>query len=334
MPQKRRHAIGPLILAGALLLGGCSDPLALRSAAPTAVAGRATLVLTPEFRATARPRTQTVVPHLTPEDVDHVRVQLMRVSVNREDAVRNEEGPLTIRIERSQRDRPVVLSRLHPHTHYRVRAWAYKAPDEVEENLISLDSYVDVLVGDDDRPTVSSLLVQLKDVAFNGKASIPAFDIRSGGYVPDGVEAVGLVPLETVLTDLPITWIGFDADRMSQRTATADGKPDAHLRLALDLPEGTTVRVIDIYARDEQGNWLYWTTWDYDEPLDRLLGVAHADQLLNTDFVPRVGTFSGPTEFDLFGMSEGDFAPGSTYSIDVTLGNAKLLRDTFTVPAQ
>lgn len=335
MPQTRRHAIGPWFLAGALLLAGCSEPLAVRSVT-TAVSGRATLVLTPELRAAARSRTQAVVPHLRVEDVDHVRVQLLRVAGEGEDAVRNEEGPLSVRIERSQLDRPIVLSRLSPHTRYRIRAWAYKSPDEVENTLISLETSVDVLVGDDDRPTVAPLRLQLKDVPFDGEASIPSFDIRPGGYVPEGIETVTLAPIAFQRADLSMTWIGFEADRMGRLTAGADQKPDAHLRFALDLPASTSVRAIDILAFDERGVWIpsqTWSTWDYGEPLHRLLGVVLADQLLNTDFVSHVGTFSGKTTFDLYGTSEGDFAPGSEYSVLVTLGNATALFDDFTLPA-
>ncbi|HEY9857252.1 MAG TPA: hypothetical protein V6D05_16020 [Stenomitos sp.] len=337
MPQPLRHVLGTLLLTGTLFMGGCSATSQLAPAV-TASTGRATLVLNPELSSLGRMRTQAVVPRLTADDVDHVRVQLMQVAGDSWQAVRDENGPLAIWVKRSDLNRPIVLSQLHPQTHYQVFAWAYKAPDEINDNLISVDSPLDVMVGDDDRPTVAPLRIQLKDVVFNGKATLPSFDIRPGGYAPDGVESVTMTPMEWQKVDsLALTLSGFEGDRMSQRAAEPDGEPDAHLRLSLDLPQGANIRAISLYAVDAEGAYVpgqYWTTWNYDDPQDRLLGVAQGEQLLNTGFVMRLGDFGGPTLFDLYAHSSGDFLPGKTYEVDVILSNGSGYWNTYTFPAQ
>lgn len=336
MPQTFHSAFGAWILAGSLLLGGCADPGALRPAAASQLAGRATLVLDPQVLAATSRGTQAVVPRLTLESVHHVRVQLTRLVPGGEEAVRDADGPLALRIERSQLDRPVVLSRLHPDTHYRVRAWAYRALDEVDSNLISLASLIDVVVGSDDRPTVAPLRIQLQDVPFNGRATLPSFDFRPGGFVPDGEESVAFAPLEWVQAGL-LTWMAPEGDRMGRVAAEPDGLQDAHFRLALDLPDTVTIREIALYQLRPDGYWdatRSWTTKDYDDPDLRLLGVASEGLMLNGDFAPRLGTYSGPVTFDLYAHHDGEFPPGETYSYSVVLSDATILWGDLTIPAQ
>lgn len=336
MPQTLRTALGTVFLAGALLLGGCSDRLMFQPTAPVS-SSRATLVLQPQIATQGYRRAQAVVPSLTLDDVDHVRVQLTRMVPDGEVAVRDEAGPLVVRLERPNLDRPIILSQLNPHTHYRVRAWAYKAPDEFESNQISVDQALEVVVEDDDRPTMASLRIQLMDVPFNGKATIPSFEVLPGGYVADGPESIGMAPVEYLRTDLGAAWLGFDGDRMSQRAVAPDGAPDAHLRLSVDLPVGVTVQYLSVYAYDADEHYLpdqYWTTWDYEDPLDRMLGVAHDGQPLNTDFATQLGTFSGVTTFDLYAHGNGDFAAGRIYRIHVGLNNGTVLWNDVTIPVQ
>ncbi len=335
MTQPVSKAFATLFLMGSLLLGGCAPPWEVRPPA-TAVAGKATLVLHPDVRAGASRRTQTVVSAHTADAVDHVRVQIFYVSPGREDAVLGPDGPLMLEIQRSQLDRPIVLSQLHPQTHYRVYAWAYDDPDESPQHLISQEASVDVVVGDDDRPTVAPLSIRLLDVPFDGRTSLPGFDIVPGGYVPDGIEDIKIPLSEWVQASLPITWIGLEGDLMSKRHAQPDGLTDARLRVTVTLPDPSVIRSISLIGLDQDGEQLgdrYWSTWEYvGFPNDRLLGVSHQGAAVNPGFLPRLGTFAGTVEFDLFVYDEGDFTPGQPYKVEVHLANGTVLYDLFTVP--
>lgn len=333
MPRLHPPALGTLFLAGSLLLGGCSGALLIQ---PTTPRGHATLVLEPELSGRARPRTQAVVPHLTRDDVHHVRLLLNRVTPDGYATVEGKEGPIGLSVDRSELDRPIVLSQLSPHAHYRIRAWAFGAADELPEHLLSQDGSLDVVVGDDDRPTVAPLRIQLKDVPFDGRASLPSIEVLPGGYAPSGPESIDPAWPDYVPTDLGFVWAGLDGDRVGRRSAEPDGLADAHLQLTIDLPAGVTVRYVSLYAFDAFGEYVlgqYWTTWDYGEASDRLLAVAHDGQLINSGFVSQLGTFSGPTSFDLYAHSDGDFSPGATYSLDVGLSNDTVLIQDVTIPA-
>lgn len=337
MTQPVHVAFATLLLTGSLLFAGCATPWAVRPAS-TAVAGRATLVLTPDVRATGARRTQAVVEPLTAEDVDHIRVQLFRVTAETEEAVLDGQGPLSVRIERDQLDRPIVLTQLHPQTRYRVRAWAYQAADELPEHLISLDTAVDVEVGSDDRPTVSTLRIPLRDVPFHGRATLPGIELVPGGLVSDGVESITAPTAEWVQASLSPTWLGLDDDRMSARLGDPDGLPEAHVRITAVLPEATTIRAISLDGLDTEGHFRgdrTWATWEYAYyPYDRLLGVSTQGTFLTPDFVTPLGTFSGTVAFDLYAHDAADFLPGESYVISLYLANGAVWWDLFTLPAQ
>jgi len=134
-----------------------------------------------------------------------------------------------------------------------------------------------------------------------------------------------------------LTLSGIEGDRMSQRTAEPDGEPDAHLRLSVDLPPGATIRAISLYGVDASGSYIpgqYWTTWNYGDPQDRLLGVAQGGPLLNTSFVTKLGSYEGPTMFDLYAHSSGDFQAGKSYNVDIILSNGNAYWNSITLPAQ
>lgn len=92
----------------------------------------------------------------------------------------------------AQLDNPVIFSNLKAQTTYRVKAYAYASTDD--STLISYDdanSWTDITLTDDDRPTVSNLKVKLIDKLFNGQAS-SSLTINSGGYQAIASESLNI----------------------------------------------------------------------------------------------------------------------------------------------
>lgn len=90
----------------------------------------------------------------------------------------------------AQLDNPVVFSNLKAHTTYTVKAFAYASTDDTL--LISTtdaNSWTDITLTDDDRPTLDTLKVKLIDRSFDGQAT-SSIGIIPGGYSPIGTESL------------------------------------------------------------------------------------------------------------------------------------------------
>lgn len=84
----------------------------------------------------------------------------------------------------AQLGNPVVFNNLKDHTTYRIKAYAYSSTDD--SALISVDdtnSWTDITLTDDDRPTVATLKVKLIDIPFNAQGT-GSLQINPGGYSP------------------------------------------------------------------------------------------------------------------------------------------------------
>lgn len=157
----------PLLL---LALWGCA------AASPVArpAAGNATLMLTPRYQASGY-RAQAVVPQVDLARVDHLVLTLNRVTPQGETPLLTTAGsPVTADLTRSELNSPITFDHLAPNTTYRVRASAYGTPGTDESDLISVreQSYVDVAVGNDDRPTMAPLTVKLAATPFAAAAAV------------------------------------------------------------------------------------------------------------------------------------------------------------------
>ncbi len=75
---------------------------------------------------------------------------------------------------------------------YRVRAYAYASAGQDDKISIDASSFTDIVVGDDDRPTVANLPVLLTSVPFSGRATATAIAIANGGHQTDGAEMLTL----------------------------------------------------------------------------------------------------------------------------------------------
>lgn len=176
-----------LLASGLLLLAGCT----MGPQAPLAGTG-ATLILKPEVVSAAY-RTQAP-PSIAPyshADVSHVMVKLYIVSAGVETPVVREGASVTRIIQNANLAEDVVFDRLQAQTTYRVKCEAYK----VEPSLIRListqdaDSYTDIVVTNDDRPTVGALKVKLKAKPFSGEGSFQ-MDVHDGDLAGGGSETL------------------------------------------------------------------------------------------------------------------------------------------------
>lgn len=136
--------------------------------------GNATLMLTPHYRAGGY-LAQAVVPQVDANSVNHLVLVLNRVTSQGETPVLSTGGfPLMADLSRSELSNPITFEHLAANSTYRVRAYAYKAPGTAESDLISINeqSYVDVAVGNENRPTMSPLTVKLTPTPFAASASV------------------------------------------------------------------------------------------------------------------------------------------------------------------
>lgn len=90
----------------------------------------------------------------------------------------------------AQLDNPIVFSNLKPNTTYRIKAYAY-ASGSLLISTEDVNSYTDIVIASDDRPTVGTLKVKLVDRAFNGQAT-SSLVVNPGGYVQVAPEQADL----------------------------------------------------------------------------------------------------------------------------------------------
>ncbi|MBO9540458.1 hypothetical protein J7643_07700 [bacterium] len=189
-----------LLTSSLLLLAGCAaGPQVARTGSG------AMLVLTPEV-VSGGYQTQDVpsIEPFTAADVKSLVVKLYTVTDGVETPV-TENGQQVSRGLTSERlGDPVVFSKLKPHTTYRAKCEAYgfdiryPEPEVITMTLLSTNdanSYTDIVVTDDDRPTVGKLKVRLKARLFSGQTDFDV-TIGAGGLFPGASESLALEPLD------------------------------------------------------------------------------------------------------------------------------------------
>ncbi|MBO9541383.1 hypothetical protein J7643_12410 [bacterium] len=179
------------VLAG-ILLSGCS-PAAL---GPAPVGGEVSLRVSPRFQAEGYAAQAVIAPY-TVDDVAHVVLSLYKLDGNTELPVKNSQDvAITLDVPRAELGHDVVFTKLKANTTYRIKAQAYKAAGTSVADLISTAdsaSYVDVAIGENDRPAVA-LTVKLKDQVFSGTVTLPEITLTNGGYTASDSVSVTIVP--------------------------------------------------------------------------------------------------------------------------------------------
>ncbi|MNR94390.1 hypothetical protein D3C72_254650 [compost metagenome] len=185
-----------LLAAGLLLVAGC----AAGPQVATTDSG-AMLVLTPEVVSGGyQAQDMPAVEPYTEANINRLVVKLYTVTDGVETAVTEHGFPVIREIPRANFSNPVIFNRLKPHTTYRAKTEAYgyeylyTALIADEEKLLSTNdanSFTDIVVTDDDRPTIGKLKVRLKARPFSGRTDF-GVDISKGGLVPGASESLTL----------------------------------------------------------------------------------------------------------------------------------------------
>ncbi|MNX75007.1 hypothetical protein D3C86_1064650 [compost metagenome] len=120
-------------------------------------------------------------------DVAHMVLKLYKVANGVESTVVDAtNAQLTKDIAKADLGQPIGFGNLHPMTTYRIKAFAYKATGELPADLISVaaSSSLDVRVETDERPTVTTLVVQLADRPFRAEGT-SSIVVTPGDYDTD-----------------------------------------------------------------------------------------------------------------------------------------------------
>lgn len=207
----------PIRYALLLALGLCGCAQVSPVARPEA--GDSKLTLTPRFQAVGY-RAQAVVPQVDITHVDHLVLELKRVTAQGEEPVLTTGGaPVAADLSRSELNNPITFDHLAGNATYRVRAYAYRAPGTAANDLISIDaeSFVEVEVEGDDRPVMSPLTVKLiatpfaatAKVALSATGSVLFSSLDLGFYsVAGGAET--LVATRSLLAEDVPTTVSFE----------------------------------------------------------------------------------------------------------------------------
>lgn len=185
-----------LIAAVSVLITACGYPMAGTSIGdgPTSVVAKkvksASLTVKPVVQAGGY-KTQAAVNNYTRDSIDHLVIKIYTVNgMGEEQPVLDDLGnPIQATMLNSELNDPVNFGNLFLYTTYRIRCLAYKAPGEAAEDLISTvdeNSYVDVALTNDDRPTMTTLKVKLIDVEFDGQGTANGIAVTDGGYKERG----------------------------------------------------------------------------------------------------------------------------------------------------
>lgn len=135
--------------------------------------------------------TQTVVPAYNQSSIQHLVLKLF---------AGGQDTGISKTLLNAQLDNPVVFTNLKANTLYRIKAYAYASTDN--SLLISADdvnSWTDVTLTNDDRPTIDNLKVKLIDRPFDGQAT-SSLNIIPGIYTPVASEGMAFPFLGTVST--------------------------------------------------------------------------------------------------------------------------------------
>lgn len=192
--------------------GGCGQATV---APPTASRG-ASLVLTPRL-ADPSFETQAVVAQYTRADIRHLVLRLYTWDGVTETPVADAYGSeLVLDLVKSELDSPITIAHLRGNTTYRIRAYAYKAAGTAASDLISTSdatSYTDVVVSNDDTPTVSTFRVRLLPTSFGASTriavsttgSVRFSSVTYGLYGPASSGSPLVATASLTVTDLPNT---------------------------------------------------------------------------------------------------------------------------------
>lgn len=127
---------------------------------------------------------QTTINPYTQSDIEHLTIKLFTF-----DDTEHDLG-ISKSIPSAQLANTVSFANLRNNTTYRIKAYAYAASTEDANTLISTsdsNSYVDVIVGTDDRPTLTTLKVKLINKPFNGQGT-GSVSVTPGNYELAGPE--------------------------------------------------------------------------------------------------------------------------------------------------
>lgn len=153
--------------------------------------GNATLQVQPQLLPGGL-MTQAVVNNYTSTDVNHLQIKLFKLNGSSENPVLDGSGNQLFKdIVNADLSKAVTFSNLNANTTYRIRAYAFA--DAGTASLIStsdVNSYTDVTLTSDDRPTLTTLRVKLIDRVFNGQATASGVVVTNGGLVTTGNEAI------------------------------------------------------------------------------------------------------------------------------------------------
>lgn len=194
--SKQSTAIA-LAIAGVLVASSCGLVPAKTMPVQGMSLGNATLIVTPRIVSGQYRTLATVAPH-TKASINHLVVTVARLDGA------NETQLASADLSNGSLDNPVTFSNLFHNTTYRVRCLAYRAPGTSLSDLISTsdaNSYTDIVVGVDNRPTMATLKVHLIDIAFDGEATASGIIAENGGYQHSGnisVHPLGTLPVVTV----------------------------------------------------------------------------------------------------------------------------------------
>lgn len=169
-------------------LAGCATLAGTLGSGPAAPLS---IEILPQFRGGSFQNQALLTPHSS-ASVDHLVVSLHRRVDGGEVAVRTSLGlPVEKDVASSSFTVPLTFKDLHHATSYRIRAHAYAAPGRNDSDLISdpSNSFVDLDVTMDDRPTLAMLPVKLIDRRFSGEATT-SIAFTPGQLGHSGVERI------------------------------------------------------------------------------------------------------------------------------------------------
>lgn len=171
-------------ISAAFLVAGCT------SISPISQHG--TLVLKPQFSGNQY-SAKTLIPPYSQTDINQLVLKVFTYDGSEHD--QNIQRTLL----NAQLDNPIVFSNLKPNTTYRIKAYAYTAGALLISDEAS--SSTDIVLTNEDRPSVATLSVKLVDRSFSGQAT-SSLSINPGGYSPIGSESLKFSGLEGIVTTL------------------------------------------------------------------------------------------------------------------------------------
>lgn len=181
---------------GHSLLGSPLGALQDQKAGKTSPVGKAGSLIVRAHVTPGGYLTQAMVENLTKASINHLVIKVFKLNGIDEQEVLDAQGnPVEADLTNEELDSSVNFSNLFVRTNYRIRCYAFKAPGRDLGDLISTldaDSFIDVMIDKDDRPTMANLKVRLLDVEFNGEATSSGVIVAPGGYFSSGPATISI----------------------------------------------------------------------------------------------------------------------------------------------